>query len=161
MFKLSPTSFLCGTITGSIYILITYLLLKKNILVKHYGHLLYIILLVIMFRFLVPVELPFTKTLLSHNVLPFIRDKLLVVIFTINGQTILFKDILFTIWIIGSLIYLLCFGKNYYSLHKIVSRAPEYNETQICSIVSDLLSENHISRSFKPGFSTSHDEVGI
>lgn len=95
----------CCILTG-----IFYLLLRHNKMLSHFGTSLVLgMTSVIILRYLIPVELPFTKSVYIYNVYPDIYHFFIDDFAVINGFSINLCQILSGIWIIGSV---LLFGRS-------------------------------------------------
>ena len=90
----------CCILTG-----IFYLLLRHNKMLSHFGTSLVLgVTSIVILRFLIPVELPFTKSVYIYNVYPDIYHFFIDDFATINGFSINLCRLLAGVWITGSVL---------------------------------------------------------
>lgn len=132
------------TIFGSILIFIIYLLINNNKILLRFGtKLLCIGILLIVIRFFLPFELPFTRTIIITKYLPDIYAFLLQDLFFIGNRGISLQTIFYLIWGTGSIFLLIHSAYTYFKLKRIISGYTAVYDTVILQLADELFSAHH------------------
>lgn len=127
---------------GLASILLLPLLKRPNILTYKRGIPIFSIMGIVLLKFLVPHEFPFTRTLASKNVLPILRNIFYIKII----QDITLGNILLWIWILISILLFCYLILQYQRLNRIIRIVPEDKDMKIDMILSELCSQKKIKK---------------
>lgn len=118
------------------------LLRSPYILTYHKGIPVFLVMMAIAVKLLIPFEFPFTTTLVSKNILPFVREVWYFSIF----KKVTMGQLLVCLWL---LIAVLLNGIYFYRYRRLVSRLsriPETESKEIHSILSSICDEEFVVR---------------
>ena len=127
---------LCGVAA----LLLIPLLRSSNMLIHRRLILIGGVLLFIFLKLLIPFEFPFTSTLASKNILPFIRK---IEYFPLLGS-IMFGTVLRCVCATVFVLLIIGIVLKYFKLKRVLSLVPETKDEDILDILSDLCSQKKI-----------------
>lgn len=115
------------------------LLIRHNRVIARFGTpLVLTIILLLIIRFLIPVEFPFTKTIFIYEIYPAIFLFLVEDFFTLGNLNFSICDILLAIWIVGSIILFLQSISQYITLKQKYSACNSIKKSNIVHIVDNI-----------------------
>lgn len=127
---------LCGVAA----LLLIPLLRSSNMLIHRRLILIGSVLLLIFLKLLIPYEFPFTSTLASKNILPFIRE---IEDFPLLGS-ITVGIVLRCAWVTVFVLLIISIVLKYFKLKRVLSLVPETKDEDISDMLSDLCSQKNI-----------------
>ncbi len=116
------------------------LLRQPNVLTFKKGFPIFIIIILVLIKLLVPYEFTFTHTLPSKNILPMFMKIFNFPIY----KSITFGYLFLYIWLSITLLLLIHILLNYRKLKRILSLVPETKDTELTAILTDLCIQKNI-----------------
>ncbi len=127
----------CFILTG-----IFYLLLRHNKMLSHFGTSLVLgVTSIVILRFLIPVELPFTKSVYIYSIYPDIYHFFIDDFATINGFPINLCRLLAGIWITGSVLLFCRSIRDYIKAYQFCKSCPPLEQKQILETFTQAYAE--------------------
>lgn len=125
---------------GSAALLLFPVLRLPNVLTYKKGIPIFLIVIFVIGKMLIPYEFPFTHTLASKNILPIIKEienlQLL--------KNIKVGNILFYIWLIIAILLLMYIVLKHYKLIRTLSMVPEIKNKEVIQIISEICMQKQI-----------------
>ena len=136
--EVSFSSIFSSTLSVTLLILLLLLFLKQKLVVTRFGlGCMYLFLILILFRGFLPFDfysIGLTTSIYSECFLPWLRDFFIQERFVIGNYPVTLLKLLLLIWLIGSLIYALCFIKSAYTLKQRIKSSEKVTDKKILQI---------------------------
>lgn len=127
------------TVMTSLFILfVIFIIEKTKILPRVKIGFIYIIIIIIGLRLLLPFEFRFQKYIKSTIIMTSVRDFMRAPVLEISTVNICIQHFLAGLWILGAVIYLYRYFSKYYRLCRVAGLMPEAESGKACDILENL-----------------------
>ncbi len=137
--ELSSISVVNTTVMTSLFILfVIFMIERTKILPRVKIGFIYIVIIIIGLRLLLPFEFRFQKYIKSTIIMTSVRDLMRVPVLEISTVNICIWHLLAGLWIFGAVIYLYRYFSKYYRLHRVAELMPETESGKAYDILENL-----------------------